>query len=67
MGNIGAEPSFQIIFPNIIFHFLSVKNNIFCEASTKNMLQNDTHLIFTNSSTYMMDNPQVLGIFSLST
>ena len=67
MGNIGAGPSFQIIFPNIIFYFFSVKNNIFCEASTKNMLQNDTHLVFTNSSTYMMDTLQVLGIFLLST
>ena len=67
MGNIGVKPSFQIIFPNIIFHFLSVRNNIFCEVSTKNMLQNDTHLIFTDISTYIMDNPQVLGIFSLST
>ena len=64
IGSNGSEGNFQIIFINIIFHFLSAKNDFFCEQSTKNMMQNGTHLIFMETSTHMMDNPQVLG-FSL--
>jgi len=57
MGNNVVEAIFKIPFRNIIFHFWSAKNDYFCEASTKNMVQNDTHLIITKSSTYLMDNP----------
>ena len=32
MGNNAAKVIFQIIFINIIFHFLSVKNDFFCEG-----------------------------------
>ena len=59
-----AKGILQIIFINIIFLFLSAKNDFFCEQSTKNMMQNGTHLIFMETSTHMMDNSQVLG-FSL--
>ena len=55
------------MFINIIFHFLIVKNDIFCEASTKNMVENGTHPIITQSIPYFMDNPAILGIFSVST
>jgi hypothetical protein len=55
------------MFINIIFHFLIVKNGIFCEASTTNMMQNDTHPIITQSRPYFIDNPAILGIFSVST
>ena len=58
---------FQIIFINIIFYFLNVKNDLFCEASTQNMMQNGTHLIFTQISPYLKDNTKILGIFSLFT
>ena len=34
----------------------------FFEASTKNMAQNSTHLNFTQSRPYSMDNPEILGI-----
>ena len=47
---------FQIIFINIIFYFLNVKNDFFCEASTQNMMQNGTHPIFTQISPYLKDN-----------
>ncbi len=67
MANIVAKNNLQIIFINIIFHFLSAKNGFFYEASTKNMLQKGTHLTVTKSITYFMDNPQVLGIFLIST
>ena len=46
---------FQIIFINIIFYFLNVKNDFFCEASTQNMMQNGTHPIFTQISPYLKD------------
>ena len=59
-----AKGNLKIIFRSIIFHFFSEKNDFFCEQSTENMLQNGTHLIFMETSTHMMDNPQVLG-FSL--
>ena len=51
---------FQIIFINIIFHFLSVKNDYFCETSTKNMVQNGTHRIITKISPYLMGNTEIL-------
>ena len=57
--NDGSEVNFQIIFINIIFLFLSGKNDSFCEPSTKNMVQNGTHLIITESSPHLMDNSQV--------
>ena len=66
MGNNVAKLSCQIIFKNIIFHFLSAKNGLFCEAATKNMVRVVTLTIITQSTPYVMDNPQVLGIFSLS-
>ena len=59
-----AKGNLKINFISIIFHFLSEKNDFFCEQSTKNMMQNGTHLIFMETSTHMMYNPQVLG-FSL--
>ena len=34
MENNVAEAIFKILFRNIIFHFLSAKNDFFCEAST---------------------------------
>ena len=67
MANIFSKSNFQIIFINIIFYFLSVKNDIFCEASTTNMEQNGTHPIFTQSRPYFIDNPAILGILSVST
>ena len=67
MANIVAKNNFNISFINIIFHVLSAKNDFFYQASTKNMLQKGTHISFTNSSTYLMDNAQVLGIFSIYT
>ena len=48
------------MFINIIFRFLIVKNGIFCEASTTNMVQNDTHTIITQSRPYFIDNPEIL-------
>ena len=39
MANNIAEGNFQIIYQHVIFHFLSAKIEIFCEASTKNMVQ----------------------------
>ena len=39
----------------------------FGEVSTKNMVQNGTHPIITQTSPNFMDNPLILGIFSLST
>ena len=48
--NDGSKVNFQIIFINIIFLFLSGKNDSFCELSTQNMVQNGTHLIITESS-----------------
>ena len=50
---------FDFFLKNIIFHFLSVKNDIFCEASTRNMVQNGTHSIFTQTSPYLMGNPKL--------
>ena len=67
IGNNHAEGILEIIFININFHFLSAKNDFFCEQSTKNMMQNGTHLIFMETSTHMMDNPQVLGFSLIST
>ena len=58
VSNLG----FQIICRNIIFHFQSVENDIFCEASTRNVLQSGTHSIFTQSSSYLMDIPTILAI-----
>ena len=63
IGSNGSEGILQIIFINIIFIFVSAKIDVFCEPSTKNIVQNDTHLNITKSSSYLMDNPQVLGIF----
>ena len=67
MANIVAKNNFQNIFISIIFHFLSVKHDIFYEGNTKKMLQKGTHLIVTKDTTYLMDNTQLLGIFSIST
>ena len=66
MENNVAKLSCQIIFRNIIFHFLNAKNGFYCEATTKNMVQIVTLTIITQSSPYVMDNPQVLGIFLIS-
>ena len=52
-----AKGNLKINSISIIFHFLSEKNDFFCEQSTKNMMQNGTHLIFMETSTHMMDNP----------
>ena len=41
------------------FPFLSRKNEVFCEASTENMIQSGIQLIFTKISAHMMDDPQV--------
>ena len=54
-----AKGILQIIFINIIFLFLSGKNEVFCEGSTKNMTPNGTQVIFTKSGEHMMDDPQV--------
>ena len=62
-----AKRVFKILFINIIFYFSSVKSDILCEANTQNMLQDGTHLDFTQSRPYFMDNPEILGIFSIST
>ena len=67
MGNNVAKLCYQIIFTNTIFHFLSAKNDFFCEATTQNMVQNVSLRIMKQSRPYVMDNSRVLGIFSLST
>ena len=67
MGNNGAKLDFQIFTKRPIFHFPSVKNDISCETSTRNMVQNYNHSIFTQISPYLMDTTQLLEIFSLST
>ena len=64
-NNVVELSFFQISFINIIFHFLIVKNDIFCEASKTNMLQNGTHPIIIESIPYFMDNPVILGIFAV--
>ena len=43
--------------------FLIIKIDIFCEASTENMVENGTHPIITQIRPYFMDNPTILGIF----
>ena len=60
--NNGAKLGYQIIFINIIFHFLSAKNDIFCEASIRNMVQSVIHSFLTQSSTYFVHNLQILWI-----
>ena len=54
-----AKGNLKISSISIIFHFLSAKNDFFCEQSTKNMMQNGTQLFFTKSGAHMMDDPQV--------
>ena len=53
-----AKGILQIIFINIIFLFLSAKNEFFCEVSTENMIPNGTQLFFTKSGAHIMDDPQ---------
>ena len=65
--NNHAEGILEITFINTIYHLLSAKNDFFCEQSTKNMMQNGTHLIFMETSTHIMDNLQVLGFSLIST
>ena len=57
--NNHAKGILQIIFINIIFLFLSAKNEVFSEVSTENMIPNGTQLFFTKSGAHMMDDPQV--------
>jgi hypothetical protein len=40
----------------IIFHFLSDKNDLFCEEPTKNILHKCTTKVFKNSITYAKNN-----------
>ena len=65
MGNNVTELSFYKLFFEISFS--KGQNDFFCESSTTNMVQNDTYPIFTQIIPYWKDNPQILGIFSLST
>jgi hypothetical protein len=44
----------------INFHFISAKIGIFCEASTKNMLQKLNNLILENIIPYIMHNLPVV-------
>jgi hypothetical protein len=45
-----------------IFHFLSAKNGVFCEASAKNMLQKYNNHILNDIISYGIQNSPVVSI-----
>ena len=67
MGNNVTELSFFKKNYKYYISFSKCQKQLFCEASTQNIMQNDTHPIFTQISPYLKDNIKILEIFSLST
>ena len=55
-----AKGSFQLSFKKNDFPFSKWQNGFFCEAGANNMVQNGTTTIFTQSTSYFMDNVPIL-------